>query len=252
MTSQARLTERVAAALPFSLPQIAGRCCFLGAVLATAWLRPAYADTISFTGDLRTDATFLSCGLGCTLGASNSDGDFAQWATVVRDFNVPTTSSMQAVTFSYGGGTNGRGTAIPQGGFEPYLSLFDSSGDFLASTFFGTTCPAGANTNTDSHQCFDVLFDGGILAAGNYQIALSVFENLSFVENLGAGTLADGFTGLGDLAAGEDLHYAFDVILTPQAGAVPEPSTSWLCLTALLTVSFLARKKGRLHDKKTR
>jgi len=51
---------------------------------------------------------------------------------------------------------------IPEGGFEPYLSLFDASGNFLASTFFGTTCPAGANTNTVSGQCFDELLDGGV------------------------------------------------------------------------------------------
>jgi hypothetical protein len=154
---------------------------------------------------------------------------------------------MEAITFSYGGGTNGDGTVIPQGGFEPYLSLFDSSGDFLASTFFGTTCPAGANTNTNSHQCLDVLLNGGTLADGNYQIALSAFENLSFVENLGSGTLADAFTGLGNLAAGEDLHYAFDVILTPAVGAVPEPSTVWLCMTVLIPVYFLIRRqKGKI------
>jgi hypothetical protein len=51
---------------------------------------------------------------------------------------------------------------------------------------------------------------------------------------------------------GEDLHHAFDVILTPQAGAVPEPSTFWLSITALTAIHFLVqRKKGRSHDEKT-
>jgi hypothetical protein len=224
----------------------------MAAVLAVAWLVPAHADTISFTGDLRTDATFLSCGLGCTLGASNSDGDVAQWAAVVRDFHVGTISTMQGITFSYGGGTNGKGTLIAQDGFEPYLGLFNVSGDFLASTLFGVTCPPGAHTNPNSGQCFDVLLNGGTLAPGDYQIALSAFENLSFAENLGSGTLADGFTGLGSLVVGEDLHYAFDVILTP-AGVVPEPSTGWLCTAALITACVRARKqKGRSHDQRTR
>jgi hypothetical protein len=71
------------------------------------------ADTVSFTGDLRTDATLLSRGFGCTLGPGNSDGDFAQWAAVLRDFTVSSASAMQAVTFSYGGGINGQGTVIP-------------------------------------------------------------------------------------------------------------------------------------------
>src|SRR5579863_1421341 len=119
-------------------------CVLAGAILAV-WLAPAQASIISFSGNLRTDATFTSCGAGCTLGAGNSDGDYAQWAAVVSDFHVSVTSDMEAITFSYGGGTNGQGTVVSEGGFEPYLSLFDASGTFLSSTFFGITCPAGAN-----------------------------------------------------------------------------------------------------------
>ncbi len=176
---------------------------------------------LSFTGNLRTDANVTVCGSGCTLGPANTDGEWAQWAAVVKGIHVSSPSSMTAITFGYGGGTNGAGTVIAQGGFEPYLTLFDASGDFLASTFSGTTCPTGAHTNTNSGQCFDVLLDGGVLASGDYQIAISAFENLSLAENLGSGKLADGFTGLGNLAQGEDLHYAFDVVLTPEPAMVP-------------------------------
>jgi hypothetical protein len=189
----------------------------------------------SFTGDLRTDATFISCGNGCTLGAGNSDSDYAQWAAVERDFNVPVSSMVQAITFSYGGGTNGNGLAIDPGGFEPYLSLFDASGTFLASTLFGITCPTGANTNIGSGQCFDVLLDAGVLAPGNYAITISAFENMSFAENSGVGSLADGFTGLGNLAVGEDMHYAFDVTLQ-NASPVPEPASLGLMGCALFLV----------------
>jgi len=207
------------------------------------------AETFSFAGNLRTDANVTGCGSGCTLGASNTDGDYAQFAAVVDTFSVSTTSEMQAATFSYGGGVNGAGQTIAQGGFEPYLSLFDASGDFLASTFFGTTCPAGANTNTLSNECFDELLDGGALAPGKYQIAISAFENLSLAENFGTGTLADGFTGLGNLNAGEDLHYAFDVILTPTStSTVPEPSMGWLLCGAVLApavVRGVKLRKGR-------
>jgi hypothetical protein len=218
------------------------------AVCVALLLQPAFAASISFTGNLRTDATVLSCGNGCTLGAGNSDGDFAQYAAVVRDFTVATPSAMQGLSFSYGGGINGEGTIILEGGFQPYLSLFDAGGNFLASTFFGTTCPTGANINTLSGQCYDVLLDGGVLAAGNYQIALTAFQNLSFAENLGAGTLADGFTGLGNLFEGEDLHYAFDVILSPVT-AIPEPATSALTIFALLGIYLIARKhKGKVHE----
>jgi hypothetical protein len=158
---------------------------------------------------------------------------------------------MFAITFSYGGGTNGASQVIPQGGFEPYLSLFDAGGNFLASTFFGTTCPPGANTNTVSNACFDVQLDGGTLAAGSYQIAISAFENMSLAENNGSGTLADGFTGLGNLAAGEDLHYAFDVVLNSTT-PVPEPGSGTLLLTASGLLLILKFRYGRRWTRRSR
>ena len=125
---------------------MAKRLLAIVASVFAAGVGQSQAGTIqSFTGDLRTDATFISCGSGCTLGAGNSDSDYAQWAAVERDFTVAASSMVQAITFSYGGGTNGNGLAIGPGGFEPYLSLFDASGSFLASTLFGITCPPGAN-----------------------------------------------------------------------------------------------------------
>ena len=219
--------------------------CFLTLVMEVGiagWARPAVAATISFAGDLRTDASVTSCGPACSLGAGNTDSDYAQYAAVVVGFNVPTTSIVQAISFSYGGGVNGASTAIPEGGLEPYLSLFDASGNFLASTYLATTCPPGANTNSSSGQCFDVLLDGGALAAGNYQISLSAYANMSLAENLGAGNLSDGFTGLGNLASGEDLHYAFDVVLTPTS-PVPEPSTGVLLSSAGLLLFLRSRKQ---------
>jgi hypothetical protein len=67
---------------------------------------------------------------------------------------------------------------VPAGGFEPYFSLFDGSGNFLASTFLGVTCPPGANTF--SGFCYDVKFDAG--PAGSYTLVLSEFTNISLAE----------------------------------------------------------------------
>lgn len=198
----------------------------LGTLALLLYTGAASANTISFTGNLRDDATVLDCGLGCTLGPADTDADFAQWAAAVYSFSVATPSSMQAVTVSYA-----------LGGFEPYLSLFDASGDFLASTFFGTNCPAGAQINPASGDCFDVLLDGGTVGPGSYQIAISAFENLTLAENFGSGALADGFAGLGNLASGEDLHYVFNVTLTP-VSPVPEPSFTWLAGAAAVLGSL--------------
>jgi hypothetical protein len=214
-------------------------------IAVCAWNPRAIAETISFTGNLRTDATFTACGSGCTLGPSNSDGDYAQWAAVSYTFNVPVTSSMTASTFSYGGGVNGAGAKIFQGGLEPYLSLFGSGGNFLGSTLFGITCPVGAKTNTDSGQCYDVELDGGALSPGTYEIALSAFENMSYAENPGSSLLSDGFTGLGNLAAGEDMHYAFDVTLTSTV-PTPEPRTMAVMLLVVGIFFFKTLRRNRV------
>lgn len=210
-------------------------CKAMWAVLPLLTMAPALsAGTLFFSGDLRTD------GIGCPVGCS-TDADYAQYAAVVDVFTVSTTSHMHAITFSYGGGTSGTGASVVAGGLEPYLSLFDSAGNFLSSTFDpATTCPAGANTYNGN--CYDVQLDGGVLAPGLYSIALTAFENMSWAENLGDPSLklSDGFIGLGNLAAGEDLHYAFDVVLDSTTPA-PEPATGALMLASALLLM------GRKH-----
>jgi hypothetical protein len=198
-----------------------------------------HAGLLTFTGDLR-NGTILDCGSGCTLTAADSDFDYAQWAAAEHTFSLSNLSTVQAVTFSYGGGTNGSGSPIADSGFEPYLSLFDAAGAFLGSTYFGVTCPTGANVNPNSGQCYDVLLDAGLLPAGNYSIVISAYANMSFAENFGSGVLADGFTGLGGLAIGEDLHYAFDVVIQ-DAAPTPEPANMGLIGAAALAAFRLIR-----------
>jgi len=200
---------------------------------------------IFYSGNLRTDATVTDCGQGCTLGPGDTDDDYAAWAAVLLNFTVAAPGSVQAITYSFGSGTSIQGNVVGPGGFAPYLSLFDSSGNFLASTFFGTTCPAGANTFNGN--CFDVLLDAGVLAPGAYTLAITAFENMSFAENLG-GTLAGGFTGLGSLGPREQLTYAFDLVL-PDA-PTPEPSTEvlWVGPIAVL-LYFKIRKEGARYEK---
>ena len=218
------------------------RCVFPAVLFSAVWAHPAFASTLSFTGNLRTDAIPSTC-VGCL-----SDGDYAQYAAVSRTFTLSTASTVSAITFGYGGGVNGAGTTIAQSGFRSYLSLFDAAGKFISSTYFATTCPAGAKTNTSLGGCYDVKLDAGTLAAGMYQIAISANENFSFAENYGPGsglTLADGFVGLGNLYSGEDLHYAFDVNITSgvtPTNPVPEPATGVLVALATGTLAMFRRR----------
>jgi hypothetical protein len=216
------------------------RTAILAAALFTV-LAPLRAETLFFSGDLRNNASVVDCGSGCTLGALNSDGEYAQWAAFIAPFTLASDSTVRAMTFGFGGGVSGTGAVVAPGGLEPYLSLFDGAGNFLSSTFAGTTCPAGANSL--SGQCLDVLLDAGTLLAGNYQIALTAWQNLSFAENLGSGTLADGFTGLGNLSGRENLNFAFDVVIAPVL-VTPEPGTGGtLLLTALLLTAGIKKDK---------
>jgi hypothetical protein len=212
-------------------------------------VQPLAANVVFVSGNLRTDANVTACGALCTLGPLNTDGDYAQWAAVVTDFTVFTTTSMEAITYSYGGGASLTGPVVPSGGLEPYLSLFDAGGNFLASTFSGTTCPPGANSV--GPNCFDVALNGGILTPGTYQIALTAFENMSDAENLGSPlTLSDGFTGLGNLAPGENLNFAYDIILDNNILPSPEPESIGLAVVGcgLLALGLRRGKKNRTEE----
>jgi len=204
------------------------------------------ASSIFFSGNLKTDATVTDCqGDPCTLP---DDGSYATFAAVVDSFNVTSASTMTAITYGYGGGTNAGGQTVDPGGLEPLLSLFDGKGSYMASTYLGTTCPAGANIYEGN--CFDVSLDGGTLPAGTYFIALTAYANRAVADQNNGGNLSDGFTGLGSLQGTENLNYAFDVILTPNSVSpppptVPEPNYVLLMGIAVAAPFFLKRMKLR-------
>ena len=95
------------------------------------------------------------------------------------------------------GGTNAEGTVIAPGGFDPYFSLFSGTGPtatFLVSNDDGL-CPTGTPV---SGVCLDPTLLNIALPAGTFTLAVSVFSNFSFQENLGTGALGDGFILLGN------------------------------------------------------
>jgi hypothetical protein len=114
------------------------------------------------------------------------------------------------------------------GGVVPYFSIFAGTGS--GATFVDSNY----DTAGDDFHLVESL------ALGTYTLVLGVNQNLSFAENYGAGTLGDGFTGIGDPSQLGNAHYEFSVT-TP----VPEPAAGWLAGLGLAATLLTASRKSR-------
>src|SRR6476660_8492652 len=109
---------------------------------------PAAATDLSFTGNLSNPNQVL-----------------------LFNFVVGSTSTVTLRTYSYAGGTNAAGTVIPQGGFDPILALFDSTGTRINfNDDGGSNVPADAVTG--SH--FDTFLQS-LLSPGSYTVSVTAF-----------------------------------------------------------------------------
>jgi hypothetical protein len=104
-------------------------------------------------------------------------------------FSLSSTSTVTAVTYGYAGGTNQATATIAQGGFDPWLAIFNSAGALVASDDNGTCGQVGTDSNTGA--CFDAYISQSV-AAGNYTLVLSQSDNSPF-----GGNLSDGYTRTG-------------------------------------------------------
>ena len=198
-----------------------------------------YASTISQTGSL----------------ASPED-------TYQLQFNVGSTSTITLQTWGFGGGVNAAGNTIPAGGFDPFISFFDASGN-IVDIGGDPNNPAGTSDTVSNYSSFmgcppagTVAFSNGDnvcgditmsfqLAAGNYSLVLSDadYQPFAVYDN---GNLSEGFI---DFTGGvfqtcdinsagatacitPDANWAFDLSGVTQA-PVPEPSTLVLVVSGL-------------------
>ena len=197
-------------------------------LLAMLWLTAPEA---------KADAIVLS-----SQGTFNADNDCPQFT-----FSLLTASTLNFSTYSYNGGINAQGAFIAPGGFDPILTLFDASGNFIRE-FVNPVGPG------DISELFT-------LDAGDYTLVFTQFDNFAL------GNLADGFIHDGDptftdrfVIAGSGAHapfvdvngnqrngnYAFDVTAKGEPQAVPEPATLLLLATGMFGVSVVARKRRKV------
>ena len=102
-------------------------------------------------------------------------------------FTLDAPSTVTAITYGYGGGTQVDGSTVPAGGFDPMLTLFSATGLKLAENDDGIGAPFDPNTG----DAFDAELSA-VLAAGAYVLALTQYDNVSL------GDFADGFAEAGN------------------------------------------------------
>jgi hypothetical protein len=186
------------------------RNALAGAVLAAAAAAAGAATTLA--GNLG------DAGNGALVGSDLGAADFSD-ANAIAD-NV----ALYSFTLAQGGAVSVVSSGFAAGGVDPYFTLF--AGADAMATFVDSNYAQATSTGGDFTWA-------GMLAAGSYEIALGAFENMSFAENLGSGTLGDGFIGLGDPGSLGNGSYSL-TLATP----VTEPSATWLMAFGLAALGM--------------
>ncbi|HEY3439100.1 MAG TPA: DVUA0089 family protein [Paludibaculum sp.] len=206
---------------------------FAGAVLLTL-VSPllTQAASFSYTGNFRQD-------------------DNRQSFTFA--LNSPSTPTI--VTLSYAGGTNAASQQISRGGFDPFVSLFDSNGLLLGVQNDGG-CPA-VGQDSVTGACWDAFLTSP-LPAGNYTVVLTEADNSPNGPSLADGFSRDGqgnFTGpayLGQAGSFLDANpnqrtsaWALDILNVDRAqiATVPEPASAGLFAGGCCLLLFVRRRK---------
>lgn len=184
----------------------------------------------------------MSCALQAAPGHAatiSATGNLAQDDSVATfTFTLSAADNVTLRTFSYAGGTNGAGTAISAGGFDPTLALFDDAGNLLMSQDDATPECSGVDSDPVTSECFDVLLTTS-LAAGSYLVAITQFDNHALGPTWADGFSQSGanFTAIFGCAAGQfcdvdtdsrTSFWAADVSSASLVAAVPIPSMIWI------------------------
>jgi hypothetical protein len=209
---------------------------FAGLVLACSSLQGlATASTISSTGKFQSDDQMFQL-----------------------NFTLSSMSTLTVESFGYGGGTNGAGMVIPQGGFATDVAVFSATGsqNLLAQDSLGGTAPSACgprHINSNTGFCLDGFLSIPNLAAGTYILTLTEQGNPA-----NGNTFADGFaqTGGGNFTGGPFLdpldgsqltgNWAVDVSATGLVvSTTPEPATVLLSLLSVPGLALVARRRRR-------
>lgn len=185
-------------------------------------------------------------------GAFTQDDNVQYIGFTVLSFETVTIQS-----WGFGGGTNAASTTIPSGGFQPVLTVYDTSGGIEAQDYNG--CGA-CNTDPATLDTWDAYISQGFLA-GTYILAITEYNNVpygpywlgdsneygngNFTSQPGAPgpfRFQDGSQRTGD--------WAVDISPVDYAYPIPEPASMALAGIGLF-LFFAPRLSGRQRISKS-
>jgi hypothetical protein len=173
-------------------------------------------------------------------------------AVATFTFSLVAPANVTLRTFSFAGGTNAAGTAIPAGGFDPILAVFDSTGALIDDNDDGD-CPP-LTIDPISGDCYDTYLELTNLPAGDYTVAVTQYDNFATGPNL-----SDGFDGTDAVNFdGRTSFWAFDIlnadsasgppVVPPPSGAsTPIPTLSQWALLLLVALMGLMGAGALVH-----
>jgi len=152
-------------------------------------------------------------------------------------------------TYGWGGGTDINGDVHSPGGFDPQVFLFSTP--FLSpQTLIGENDDAGCGiSGAQSGECWDAFLQSSGLAAGQYTVYLTVYNQ---DPNLNGSDQLTGWDG--DVDPGNGNFDSVEWGANPRTGFwaidiyasdVPEPSTYFLIGTGLLGLAAWRRRTRR-------
>lgn len=180
-------------------------------------------------------------------------------SVVLESFSLTSPSEVTIYTTSYGGGMNLNGTTTGPGGFQPNITLYDSTG-FVVANQSPSFSPI-ANPDPTNGWKGDGYLQDTDAAAGTYYVTLTDWQNQMSVTSTGLNVSeaaylqfsGPGGTSFQDVQGNtRNGNYALNISAMPLSSgpsSVPEPASFLLVIPALAVLALFNRKRGPLSSR---